>query len=235
MEFFNILIKSLGAIISLFIFTKFMGKKQISQLNLFDYVIGITIGSVVADVSIDLETHFMHGIIVMAVFTLVSILISYLSQKSIKARRLLVGVPIILIENGKIIGDNLKSIKFDINDFLQEARISGYYDISELEYAIMEPNGKVSFLPKTKYKPLTPNDMKIKSNYKGLCSNVIIDGKIMFNNLAIINKDEKWLIKRLDNMGYKNIEDLFLVTIDSDEVIKVYEKGIKSKMEGSFI
>ena len=235
MEFFNVLIKSLAAIISLFIFTKFMGKKQISQLNLFDYVIGITIGSVVADVSIDLETHFMHGILVMTVFTAISILISYISQKSIKARRFLVGVPIILIENGKIIGDNLKSIKFDINDFLQEARISGYYDISEIEYSIMESNGKVSFLPKTKYKPLTPNDMKIKSNYKGLCSNVVIDGKIMVNNLEVINKDEKWLIKRLDNMGYKSIEYLFLVTIDSDEKIKVYKKNIESKMKGSFI
>ena len=235
MEFFSVLIKSLVAIISLFIFTKFMGKKQISQLNLFDYVVGITIGSVVADVSIDLETHFMHGILVMVVFTSVSILISYLSQKSIMMRRLLVGVPIILIENGKIIGDNLKSVKCDINDFLQETRISGYYDISEIEYAIMETNGRISFLPKSKYKPLTQNDMKIKSSYKGLCSNVVIDGKIMIDNLKIIKKDENWLIKRLDNMGYNSIEDLFLVTIDSDEKVKVYEKNIKSSMEGSFI
>ena len=212
-----------------------MGKKQISQLNLFDYVVGITIGSVVADVSIDLETHFMHGILVMVVFTSVSILISYLSQKSIMMRRLLVGVPIILIENGKIIGDNLKSVKCDINDFLQETRISGYYDISEIEYAIMETNGRISFLPKSKYKPLTQNDMKIKSSYKGLCSNVVIDGKIMIDNLKIIKKDENWLIKRLDNMGYNSIEDLFLVTIDSDEKVKVYEKNIKSSMEGSFI
>ena len=235
MEFLSILIKSLSSIIALFIFTKIMGKKQISQLNLFDYVVGITIGSVVADVSIDLETHFMHGMLVMIVFTSVSVLISYLSQKSIKMRRLLVGVPIVLMENGKIIGDNLKNVKFDINDFLQEARISGYFDISEIEYAIMEPNGKVSFLPKSKFKPLTPNDMKLKSNYKGLCSNVVIDGRIMFNNLKIINKDEKWLIKRLNNIGYNNIEDLFLVTIDSDEKIKVYEKKVKSNMEGSFL
>ena len=234
MEFFHIFIKSLGSIIALFIFTKAMGKKQISQLNLFDYVVGITIGSVAADVSIDLESHFLHGLISMAVYTFISIFISYLSLKSIKLRRLLVGVPIILLENGIIIEDNLKSIKFDINDFLQETRISGYYDISELEYAIMEPNGKISFLQQSKYKPLTLNDMKIKDNYKGLCINVVIDGNIMINNLKIINKDEKWLITRLNNLGYKKIEDLLLVTIDSLEKISVFEKNKKSSMKGCF-
>lgn len=234
MNLLFILIKSFSSIITLFVLTKIMGKKQISQLNMFDYVVGITIGSVAADISLDLESHFIYGALVMAVYTFVSVVISYVTAKSIKARRFIIGVAIVLLEDGKIIENGLKKAKFDINDFLQEARSNGYFDISELEYAVMEPNGKVSFLPKNKYKPLTPNDAKVKVNYKGLCCNVVIDGNIMEKNLSLINKDSKWLEKRLSNMGYNKIDDLLLVIIDTDEKITVYEKEIESKMKGCF-
>lgn len=234
MELFTILIKSFGSIISLFFLTKIMGKKQVSQLNMFDYVVGITIGSVAADISVDLESQFIYGLLVMVVYTFVSVTISYITTKSIKARRFITGVSIILLENGKIIENGLKKAKFDINDFLQEARSNGYFDISEIEYAVMEANGKISFLPKNKFKPLTPNDAKVKVNYKGLCSNVVIDGNIMDNNLSLINKDAKWLKKRLSNMGYNKIDDLLLVIIDTDEKITVYEKEVESEMKGCF-
>ena len=234
MDFIIIFFKSMASIGALFILTKIMGKKQISQLNMFDYVNGITIGSVASEISVNLDSHFMHGLLVMIVYTFFSILISYVAEKSIKARRFLTGVPIILVENGKIIENSLKKSKFDINDFLQEARISGYFDISELEYAVMEANGKISFLPKSKYKPLTTNDKKIKISYKGLCCNAVIDGNIMERNLKLINKNKKWLKSRLKNMGYGSINDLLLVIIDSDEKITVYEKEIESQMKGCF-
>lgn len=234
MDFFMILIKSFCSIVVLFVLTKIMGKKQISQLNMFDYVVGITIGNVAAEISVNLDTHFVDGILVMTVYAFVSVIISWFSQKSILARRFLVGVPIILLEDGKIIENGLKKAKFDINEFLQEARLSGYFDISELEYAVMESNGKISFLPKHKYMPLTPNDSKIKVSYKGLCCTVVIDGNIMEKNLNLINKDCKWLEKRLRNMGYDRIGDLLLVIIDTDEKIMVYEKQIESKMKGCF-
>lgn len=234
MNLFMILIKSFSSIVALFALTKIMGKKQISQLNMFDYVVGITIGSVAADISVDLESHFIYGFLVMVVYTFVSIVISYVTTKSIKIRRFVTGVSIVLVEDGKIIENGLKKAKFDINDFLQEARSSGYFDLSEIEYAVMEANGKISFLPKNKYKPLTPNDAKVKVNYKGLCCNVVIDGNIMEKNLSLINKDTKWLEKRLRNMGYDKIDDLLLVIIDTDEKITVYEKEIESKMKGCF-
>lgn len=234
MDLFIILINSFLSIVVLFALTKIMGKKQISQLNMFDYVVGITIGNVAAEISVNMETQFVHGVLVMMVYTFVSVVISYFSQKSIMIRRFLIGVPVILLENGKIIENGLKKVKFDINEFLQEARISGYFDVSELEYAVMEANGKISFLPKHKYKPLTADDSKIKVDYKGLCCNVIIDGKIMERNLSLIKKDSKWLKKRLSNMGYDNVEKLLLVTIDSKEKIMVYEKEIESKIKGCF-
>lgn len=225
-------IKAVASMVILFFFTKAMGRKQLSQLNLYDYIVGITIGSVAADISIDLETHFWHGALVMFVYTIVSILISHFTAKSIKFRRFVTGVPIIVIEDGKIIEDNVEKAKLDINDLLQEARTNGYFDISEIEFAIMESNGKISFLQKSKYSPLTPSDAKVKVDYKGICSNLVIDGHIMSNNLKIIKKDDKWLLTRLKNEGYNNPKDLLLVTCDSKEKLTIYKKGEASTKSG---
>ena len=232
MDFFYIFIKSIWSILALFFLTKIMGRKQLSQLNLYDYVVGITIGSVAADISVDLESHFMYGIIVMVVYTLVSVLISHFTAKSIKLRRFVIGSPIIVIEDGKIIEDNVERAKLDISDLLQEARTNGYFDISEIEFAIMEANGKVSFMPKSKYAPLTPSDAKVKVDYKGLCANLVIDGNIMSNNLKVIKKDDKWLLTRLKKEGYNHVEDLLLVTCDSKEKLTIYKKGEDSLKTG---
>lgn len=232
MDFFYVFLKSIGSIIALFFLTKMMGRKQVSQLNLYDYIVGITIGSVAAEIATNLETNFLHGIIVMGVYTLVSILIAHFTAKSIHFRRFAVGVPIIIIEDGKIIEDNVEKAKIDLGELLQEARNNGYFDISEIEFAIMEANGKTSFLPKSKYAPLTPSDMKVKVPYKGLCSNLVIDGKIMSNNLKVLNKDDKWLLTRLEKEGYNHIEDLLLVTCDSKEKLTIYKKGEDSIKEG---
>ena len=98
----------------------------------------------------------------------------------------------------------------------------------------MEPNGKISFLPKSKFKPVTPNDIKLKIPYKGICTNVIIDGNIMINNLKSINKTKEWLLTRLEKLNYKRIENLLLVTIDTNEKISIYEKNIPKKTNGNF-
>ncbi len=226
MEPFIILIKSFASIIALFLFTKLMGKKQVSQLNMFDYVLGITIGSVAAEIAVNLETEFYKGIIVMAVYTIISIIVSFITNKSIVCRRFLTGVPIVLMERGQLIESGLKKAKYDVNEFLEEARSNGYFDISQIEYALMEANGKVSFLPKSKYVPLTPNDMKIKVDYKGLVVNLVIDGEIMEKNLKEINKDKKWLYTRLKN-NKVNLEEILLLTCDSKEQLQIYKKENK--------
>lgn len=232
MDFLILTTKSFFAIIVLFLITKSLGKKQINQLNMFDYVIGISIGNVVAEMSVNKEVVFWDGVITMAVYALVAIIINYLTTKSIIIRRLTSGTPIVIIEEGKLIEKGLKKSKLDINDFLEEARINGYFDISEIEYAIMEANGIVSFLPKGKYSPLTPSDSKIKVNDKSLNANVVIDGNIMEQNLKYINKDKKWLKSRLKNLGYDDIEKLLLVTCDKKEKIEVYEKNIEQENSG---
>lgn len=234
MEYFFLILKSVFSVIALFFLAKLLGKKQLGQLNMFDYVIGISIGNVVAEMSVNKEVVFFEGLVVMLVYTFFSLFVSYITTKSIKARRFISGIPVVVMENGKIIEEGLNEVKFDINDLLEEARINGYFDLGEVQYAIMEANGRLSFLPKSKYRPLTPDDMKMKPSNQSLSANLIIDGVIMENNLKYIKKDKAWLKSRLRNMGYSKTEDLLLVICDDKEKITVYEKNIKKSKEDCF-
>lgn len=232
MDFSNIfilIIKGFVSIIYLFFVIKVLGKKQITELNIFDYVIGISLGNIAAEMTVNKDITMINGIVAMTVYAIVSLFISYITSKSILARRFIVGFPIVLIENGKISKEQLKKVKIDLNDLLQDARENGYFDLSEIEYAIMEVSGKVSFLPKSKYKPVTLNDMKIKANNKGIVANLVIDGNIMYNNLKAINRDSKWLIERLKKEGYNKIEDILLVLCDNDENLTIYPMEYKVK------
>lgn len=212
--------------LTLFLLAKAMGRKQIGELNTFDYIIGITIGSIASEMTVNSDVSLINCIVAMAVLSLIGILISYGTTKSIFLRRFFTGCPIILIENGKIIEKGLNKARFDINDLLQECRINGYFDISEIAYAVMEANGRISFLLKSKYTPVTLSDMKIKASKKGLCVNLIIDGNIMMEHLKNINKDSAWLLTRLENMGYSDYSNILLASCDTKEQITVYLKSV---------
>lgn len=229
----SVLIRSIVTLVVLFILAKVMGKKQISQLNIFDYIIGITIGSVGADISLDLNKHFIDGIVCLVTFGLFGAFVSFITLKSIKLRRLFSGTPSMLIEDGKIIEDGLKKVRFDINDLMEEMRNAGYFDISSIAYAIMETSGRVSFLPKDDSMPITKKDMDLKIVPSSLVCNAIIDGNIMINNLRAINKDREWMMHELKVMG-KKLDDILLATVDSNYKVSIYEKGIKSKYDTIF-
>lgn len=238
MDFFDIkmtevldtVIRALLSLTTLFLITKLIGKKQVSQLSLFDYVIGISIGNFAAEMTINIESQCLNGIIAMVVFGLVAFLVSCLTLKSMTLRRFFMGVPTILIQNGKLIEKNLKKVKFDINDLLEECRSNGYFDLSQIEYALMEANGKISILPKGEYLTLTIKDMNLKPAKQELVSNIIIDGKIMVQNLKNMKKDEKWLNQELKIKGYKNLKNVLLATLDNNDKLIIYERNNQEKI-----
>jgi uncharacterized membrane protein YcaP (DUF421 family) len=201
-----------------------LGKKQVSQLSVFDYVIGISIGSIAGEMTINIERAYANGLAAMVVYAFIAYIISYLSLKSINVRRFVSGTPVILIENGKIVKTGLRKSLIDINDLLEECRGKGYFDISEIEYAIMETSGTVSVLPKRKHSPLTPEDLDLNPPYKGLVANVIIDGQLMEKNLQMIKKKRSWLMLELKKLGHKEIDNLILVTVDCNNKVAAYEK-----------
>ena len=170
-EIIMIIFRTILVLVILFILTKVMGKKQVSQMNVYDYLIGITIGSIAADISLDIEKNIIAGISSLIVYGLSSVLVTYLSLKSILFRKILIGTPTILIDNGKIIEKNLKKEGIDINDLLESARENNYFDLSYINYAILEASGNISFMPKSKYDVVTKEDLKVKSTDKGLCAN----------------------------------------------------------------
>ena len=197
----------------------------------FDYIIGISIGSIAAEMTLNNDINFYEGVFAISIYAIFSYLITLLTNKSIISRRLLIGSPTVIIENGKLNYNSLKKSKLDLNDFLQEARIQGYFNLSEIEYAIMEANGQVSFLPKSNVQPVKRKDLKLKTSYEGLCCNAVIDGKIMINNLKEIGKDEEWLLTRLKNNHYNDIDSLALVILDSKENMTVFEKNMEREVK----
>lgn len=226
-DFLNICFRTILVLIILFFITKMMGKKQISELNFFDYVVGITIGSIAADISLDIEKDMLAGIAALFIYGFISYIISFVSIKSILARRFFIGVPTVLVEKGKIIESGLKKSKIDVNDLLMVARENGYFNLDEIDYALMEVNGNISFLPKEKEKPVTKRDMKIKCSNEGLTVNAIIDSKYMANNMKAINKDKEWLDHELKVNGYDNYDNILLATIDNNYKVTIYEKNVK--------
>lgn len=223
-EILYIVVLSLGSIIAIFLLTKLMGYRQMSQMSMFDYVNGITMGSIAAEMATSLDTGFEKPLVAMIVYALVSLLLSTVSSKSIKARRMLEGAPLVLLNNGEIYRHNLRKAKIDVSELLVQCRINGYFDISKLQTAILEGNGKISFLQKATDRPLTPADVQLSPQQDYMVANVILDGKVMEENLRHTGKDEKWLVDQIRGQGAKRIEDVLLASCDSNNKLQVYLK-----------
>jgi uncharacterized membrane protein YcaP (DUF421 family) len=216
--------RSLFSLLTLFIISKLIGKKQVSELSLFDYVIGISIGNFTAEMTMNLENQYTNGIVAIFTFGIISWFVSKITMKSIILRRFLIGTPTIIIQDGKILESSMKKLNIDINDLLEQCRTNGTFDISEIEYAIMEVNGKISILLKKDYQQPTNKDMNLKLPNQGLVANIIIDGKIMKNNLNNMNKTEEWLFHELNIKGI-NLNDILLATLDNQEKVTFYKRN----------
>lgn len=220
-------IASLVSIIILFIVTKLLGNKQISQLNMFDYVNGITIGSVAAEMATGNSLDEMiKAAVAIVVYGAAGILMTFITLKSIHCRHFISGREKILIADGKLYPHSIKRARLDVNDLLTKARISGYYDISDIQYAILENNGEISFLPKKQASPPTLSDILPAVD----CGNqpkppvyVIIDGRVLHENLKASGRDETWLSRRLKEQKLGRAEDIFLAFVDENGELVAYE------------
>jgi uncharacterized membrane protein YcaP (DUF421 family) len=169
----------------------------------------------------------VYGVVAIITFGVSAFLVSIITMKSYKLRKILIGTPTIVIQNGKILENNLIKLKMDINDLLEQVRIGGFFELSEVEYAIVEANGKLSIMPKSENAPLTPKDMKVKVDKKDLVANVIIDSKIIINSLDNMHKDIEWLEKELKVKGYRDLKKIMLATLDINDKLVIYEKNNK--------
>lgn len=222
-------LRALTSVSLLLILTRIMGKKQVAQLTFFDYVIGISIGSIAAQCVVDPSVYLWEGIVGLFVFMIFSVILSKFSMKSYWVRKLLDGVPVVLIENGTIIESGLKKTKLTVNDLLEECRQKDVFDLADIAYAILETSGQLSLMLKPEKQPLTPQDSDIKPAESGICVNIIIDGKIIKKHLQMMNKDEAWLDAKLQQQN-SDISEILLACLDDQGGFSIYIKDQKPKI-----
>lgn len=224
------LLKAIVSFISLLFLTRLMGRRHLSQITFFDYIVGITIGSVVATIIADRTVNFWDGVISTLVWALLSILVSYLNLKSITIRKLTDGEPLIVISKGTIDDTKLKKSGYNMGDLLMLLRQNGIFDLKEVEFGLLEPNGELSILKKSSYNPVTPSDLNIPTKNKGLITEVVLNGTILESHLQIIQKDKDWLMKQLQARKVIKIEEVIYAGVGEDDQLEIVLKNNLSKV-----
>lgn len=214
-EWLTIIARSFILVSVLFVITKWLGKKQMSELNIFEYISGIVLGGIVAIHSIDAQINFIYGLLAILVWFLVPFIIEQISLQSKTFRDLTQGKSTIFIQDGKIMEDNLKKEGYSSDDLLEKLRANDVFLASDVEFAVLEPSGSLSILPKRENQPLTPKDIGLKTAPQKEPQTVVMDGKVLLEPLTNMSLNTNWLETELDKMNV-SIENVFLAQADTD-------------------
>lgn len=230
----KIILLSFASITTLFIITKILGNKEMAQLTMFDYINSITIGSIAAEMATSLEDNFVEPLIAMLVYAVIILIISFISTKSLKFRKFVDGHSLVLYENGMLYRENFKKSHMELSEFLAQCRINGYFNLSDLQSVIFEENGRLSFLPQSLKRPATPSDLNLNVEAEKPIVNIVLDGKVLINNLKSTGNNLEWLEKESKKQGIKNIEEIFLATCDINNNLSIYTKETKKLSHSIF-
>jgi len=223
-EYLILFVRSVVTYFSLVMFARIMGRKQISQLTYFDYVVGITIGSIASVASLDKSVNMYEGLFCIIIWSVLTILISEITLKNIKLRLLIDSEPLLIIDKGKVIYKNMKKARYNIGDLLMQLRVKDIFYITDVEIAILEPDGKLSVLKKSEHTTLTIEDMNIIKSKTGMMVDLILDGNILSSHLQQIQKNEEWVIAQLKARDIHDIKDVVFAGIQADEQIYIVTK-----------
>lgn len=219
----KLLIYSTVGFAFMFVIAKILGKKQIAQLDFLDYIIGISLGSIAADMAFDVERPIWYYLVGMACFAVLDLLCSLLGRNNGFFKRIFVGKPLVLMGEGRLNYRNLKRSKLTINEFLSLCREKGYFDLDEIAYCIFETSGKLSVLPKAALAPATKQDVGVSpQEAASLSKDVVLDGQIVTNCLVQLGKDEAWLRDKLGGARVKSIALAYYVA--RDDTVKIHFK-----------
>ncbi|WHX51169.1 DUF421 domain-containing protein [Paenibacillus woosongensis] len=209
----EVVVRTLVSIAVLFLLTKLLGKRQISQLSLFEYITGITIGDLAAYISVNHQEDWYIGITALVVWVLVSLGIEFLQIKSKKARNIIDNSSTVLIKDGKILEDNLKKEKLTNEELLEQLRKKNIFKAAEVEFAVIEPSGEINVLLKKEYQPITPSHLGIKVSPEPEPQAVILDGNIMDEPLSTLGLNRGWLETELEKLGV-TVENVYIGQVD---------------------
>ena len=213
-EWTLVILRSVFILIILFAITKWLGKRQISQLSFFEYIAGMTIGDIAAQVSTGLDSKFFHGVFAILIFAVVPFLTGILSLKNKTARDFFEGKSTVLIKDGKILEDNLKKEKYTSDELLELLRGKDAFSVADVEFAVLEPSGELNVLLKKDRQPLTAKDIGLKVANEKEPQTVIMDGNVLDEPLSASGHNRAWLHSELEKLGVV-IENVFLGQVDS--------------------
>ena len=199
----------------LIIAIRIMGKRQLGELEPLELVAAVLISNLAAQPLQDTGTPLIYGIVPVLTLLCCQLIISGISVKNGRFRRLVSGKPSILIDNGVIVQSEMKKSRISVDELYVELRINGITDISTVRHAILETDGTLSVLPYAKFSPVTPDEMNLDAPDNGLPITVIDEGRVMSDNLKLLNHDEKWLKNQVKKRGARGIEDVYLMTVDA--------------------
>ncbi len=221
MEFLQIIMMSVISYAVLFVLAGLSGRKQIAQLSSFDYISGITIGSIAAELATELEEP-LQPLVAMAVYGLLTFGITLLSMKRPRLRRFLTGTPVIVMDNGQIFRENMRRAKLELSEFMSMCRAQGYFDLGAIQTAVFEGNGQLSILPVSSRRPATPEDLSLSPEAEYFETEVILDGRVLGENLHRMGLDHNWLTKQLQAQGYHDAKAIFLAVCDRERNLTCY-------------
>ncbi|MGO0059218.1 DUF421 domain-containing protein [Brevibacillus fluminis] len=212
-DWLSIVVRSIGALVYLFILTKIVGKRQIRQLTYIEYIVGISIGSIAAFMATEMDGPIYHSLIAMTIFAIFPVLSEFLSLKSKVVRDVVEGKATILVKDGKLLEDNLKKERLTLEDVMEQLRLKNAFRVADVEFALMEANGEVSVLLKSQNQPITPSHLGIEVSPAEEPQAVIMDGVIMDEPLANMGLNRRWINTELAKAGVA-VENVFLGQVD---------------------
>lgn len=213
-EWTQIIIRTILFVITLFAITKIGGKKQLAELSFFEYVSGITIGSIAGEVIMGLDGNMFHGVLAILIFGAFTYFVDVLSIKSKSFRDIIEGKATVLIKDGKILEGNMKKEKYTIDELNSLLRQKNVFKTADVEFAVLEPGGDLSILLKKEMQPITPKDLNLKVAPEKESQTVIMDGQVLNDQLTAAGKNRGWLDIELANLGV-TLENVFLAQVDS--------------------
>lgn len=213
---FIVLIRTIILFVVVIFSMRIMGKRQIGQLQPYELVVAIMVSELASLPMQDTRIPLIHGVIPIVTLLVIQIVISVLELKYDKARAIIDGKPSIVINRGKLVLSELKHQVFTVNDLMEELRINGYFSIEDIEFAILETNGQLSVVPKASTEPVTKSEMNIKTEEKTLPLTIISEGKIIYENLHLLDKSEKWLKEKINEANLKDEKDVFIAIMNSE-------------------
>jgi uncharacterized membrane protein YcaP (DUF421 family) len=228
-DWIDTVVRSFIFLAALFFMTKILGKKQISELSFFEYISGITIGSIAGEVITGLESSIIQGLLAIVIFSLITLLVDYLALKSKTVRNLADGRGTVLIKDGKVLEENLKKEKYTIDELSALLRQKDIYRVADVEFAVLEPRGTLSALLKKEYRPLTPKDLQMKVANEKEPQTVIMDGQIVDEALRSAGKSRGWLHIELAKLDL-TLDNVFIGQVDSygELTVDIYDDKMQN-------